>query len=120
MTETSLDISGNSATNSRVHSDLRAQRIRSAWLFLAPTLAVLALVAGWPLLRTVYFSFTNASLTSLGTAEFVGFNNYLSWVTLKSGRTVYRGLLADPPGGARSGIRSGSPFCRSVWKLSSD
>ncbi len=51
MTETSLDISGNSATNSRVHSDLRAQRIRSAWLFLAPTLAVLALVAGWPLLR---------------------------------------------------------------------
>ncbi len=65
-------------------------------VFLAPTLIVLALVAGWPLLRTIYFSFTNASLTSLGTAEFVGFNNYLSWVTLKSGRTVYRGLLADP------------------------
>jgi trehalose/maltose transport system permease protein len=77
-------------------STLHAPRIRSAWLFLAPTLFVLACVAGWPLLRTVYFSFTNASLTSLATAEFVGFKNYLSWTTLKSGRTVYRGLLADP------------------------
>ncbi|MBB4094510.1 carbohydrate ABC transporter permease [Brucella pecoris] len=96
MTETSLDISGSSAGKRRVQSDLRAQRMRSAWVFLAPTLIVLALVAGWPLLRTIYFSFTNASLTSLGAAEFVGFNNYLSWVTLKSGRTVYRGLLVDP------------------------
>jgi len=65
-------------------------------VFLAPPLVVLALVAGWPLLRTIYFSFTNASLTNLAGAEFVGFKNYLSWVTLKSGRTVYRGLLADP------------------------
>lgn len=72
MTETSVD--GPRASNGRrQHSDLHTQRIRSAWLFLAPTLIVLALVAGWPLLRTIYFSFTNASLTSLATAEFVGF-----------------------------------------------
>jgi len=77
-------------------SDLRSERIRSAWIFLAPTLFILAVVAGWPLFRTIYFSFTNASLTSLGDARFVGFDNYLSWVTLKSGRTVYKGLLADP------------------------
>ncbi|XMD06824.1 binding-protein-dependent transport system inner membrane component [Brucella melitensis] len=79
----------------RAHSDLGAQRIRSAWIFLAPTLIVLAIVAGWPLLRTVYFSLTNASLTNLAGAEFVGFKNYFSWVTLKSGRTVYSGLLTD-------------------------
>lgn len=79
-----------------IRSDLNAERIRSAWIFLAPTLMVLALVAGWPLIRTVYFSFTNASLTNLEGAEFVGFKNYLSWITLKSGRTVYNGLLADP------------------------
>jgi len=77
-------------------SDLKADRVRSAWMFLAPTLFILAVVAGWPLFRTIYFSFTNASLTSLGDAKFVGFDNYLSWITLKSGRTVYKGLLADP------------------------
>ncbi|OWV80656.1 sugar ABC transporter permease [Rhizobium sp. R635] len=77
-------------------TELRSERIRSAWVFLAPTLLILAIVAGWPLFRTIYFSFTNASLNDLGNAEFVGFANYLSWVTLKSGKTVYRGLLADP------------------------
>ncbi|ENR65154.1 carbohydrate ABC transporter permease [Brucella abortus] len=93
MTEASLDASR--SLRVRAHSDLGAQRIRSAWIFLAPTLIVLAIVAGWPLLRTVYFSLTNASLTNLAGAEFVGFKNYFSWVTLKSGRTVYSGLLAD-------------------------
>ena len=77
-------------------SDLKADRVRSAWMFLAPTLFILAVVAGWPLFRTIYFSFTNASLTNLGEARFVGFDNYLTWITLKSGRTVYKGLLADP------------------------
>ncbi|MBB3963542.1 carbohydrate ABC transporter permease [Rhizobium metallidurans] len=77
-------------------SDLKADRVRSAWMFLAPTLFILAIVAGWPLFRTIYFSFTNASLTNLGEARFVGFDNYLTWITLKSGRTVYKGLLADP------------------------
>lgn len=95
MAETSFDASTARAVRPRP-SDLKRARIRAAWLFLAPTLLVLALVAGWPLIRTIYFSFTNASLTNLAGAEFIGFKNYLSWVTLKSGRTVYRGLLADP------------------------
>ncbi len=77
-------------------SDLSALRTRSAWIFLAPTLLVLAMVAGWPLIRTIYFSFTNATLNNLEGAEFIGFSNYLSWITLQSGRTVWRGLLVDP------------------------
>ncbi|MBC2772053.1 sugar ABC transporter permease [Rhizobium sp. AQ_MP] len=77
-------------------SDLSAQRTRSAWIFLAPTLLVLAMVAGWPLIRTIYFSFTNATLNNLEDAEFIGFSNYLTWITLQSGRTVWRGLLVDP------------------------
>ncbi len=39
-------------------------------------LVVLALVAGWPLLRTVWFGFTDARLGGAG--SFVGFDNYLA------------------------------------------
>ena len=35
-------------------SQLSRQRVRSAWMFLVPMLVVLAAVAGWPLLRTIY------------------------------------------------------------------
>ncbi len=57
-------------------SRLTRQRVRSAWLFIAPMLFVLALVAGWPLLRTIWFGFTDANLSDLEGAEFVGFLNY--------------------------------------------
>jgi len=77
-------------------SELRRQRLRAAWLFLTPMVVALCIVAGWPLLRTIYFSFTNASLNNLAGAEWIGFDNYLSVRTLSSGRTIYRGLLADP------------------------
>ncbi|MDR1362334.1 MAG: sugar ABC transporter permease [Holosporaceae bacterium] len=50
----------------------------SNWLFLAPCLSVLALCAGWPLLRTVFFSFTNATLDHLSGASFIGVDNFLS------------------------------------------
>ncbi|MBB5537013.1 carbohydrate ABC transporter permease [Rhizobium giardinii] len=97
MTELSLESASTvPAARGAIGSDLRMQRVRSAWIFLAPTLFMLAVVAGWPLTRTIYFSFTNASLTNLSGAEFVGLKNYLSWVTLKSGRTIFSGLLADP------------------------
>jgi trehalose/maltose transport system permease protein len=58
-------------------SRLTRQRVRSAWLFMAPMLIVLALVAGWPLLRTIWFSLTDANLSDLANAEFVGGLNYL-------------------------------------------
>ncbi len=59
-------------------SELTRERTRSAWIFLAPTLIVLALVAGWPLGRTIWFSFTDASLESMsdGSYNMVGLANY--------------------------------------------
>lgn len=58
------------------HSPLPRQRIRSAWLFVTPLLLVLALVAGWPLGRTLWFSLTDANLAELSAAQFVGLDNY--------------------------------------------
>ena len=64
-------------------SALARQRRRAAVLFLAPMLAVLALVAAWPLARTVYFSFTDATLGDIDAYALVGIENY-------------RWLLQDP------------------------
>jgi trehalose/maltose transport system permease protein len=58
-------------------SRLTRSRVRSAWLFMAPMLVVLGLVAGWPLLRTIWFGFTDASLSDLSAAEFIGLINYI-------------------------------------------
>lgn len=77
-------------------SDLSRQRLKSAWLFLTPMLVVLALVAGWPLLQTIWFSFTNASLDNIAGAEFVGFRNYWEYVDYGDGEGEYFGLLFDP------------------------
>ncbi len=51
-------------------------RARTAWIFLAPMLIVLALVAGWPLLRTILLSFTDAGLGDFSAANYIGFGNY--------------------------------------------
>ncbi|WP_173949199.1 carbohydrate ABC transporter permease [Microvirga terrae] len=59
-------------------SSLTRSRIRAAWLFVAPSLVVVALIAGWPLARTIWFSFTDASLNSLSEYEFIGLENYLA------------------------------------------
>lgn len=57
-------------------SFLTRQRVRSAWLFLAPMLVILLGVAGWPLLRTIYLSFTDATLADMDATQFVGLTNY--------------------------------------------
>lgn len=62
-----------------------------AWPFLAPMLVVLALVAGWPLARTMWFSFTDATLGSLDENQFIGLENYLGRY-----EGVWIGVLADP------------------------
>ena len=80
----------------KIESDLMKSRVAAAMWFLLPMLIALAIVAGWPLLRTIYFSLTNTSLSNLYGGDFVGFKNYFSWTTLKSGRTVFSGLLVDP------------------------
>lgn len=59
------------------------RRTRLAWFYLAPLLITLALVAAWPLLRTVAFSLTDVNLSDLTQWNFVGVANY-----------VY--LLSDP------------------------
>lgn len=64
-------------THTRINRDgLQAARRRAAWLFLAPTLLLLAAVAGWPLLRTVLLSFTDAHLASPGEARWIGWENF--------------------------------------------
>ena len=59
-------------------SPMSRSRIRAAWLFLSPMLVVLALVAVWPLARTIWFGFTDAQLSAIGDWRFVGFENYLA------------------------------------------
>lgn len=83
-------------SGSQIKNELLAQRIRAAMIFLVPMIVALAVVAGWPLVRSIYFSFTNASLTNLDGAEWVGLKNYFACTTLKSGRTICSGVLADP------------------------
>ncbi|MFT4015054.1 MAG: sugar ABC transporter permease [Paracoccus sp. (in: a-proteobacteria)] len=75
---------------------LKQRRQRAAFWFLAPMLVALFLVAAWPLLRTIWFSLTDAKLSALYSAKWIGFDNYLSMRTLSSGKVVWRGTLVDP------------------------
>lgn len=58
------------------------ERRRSAYIFLAPSIVILLLVAAWPLIRTIWLSFTDATL-SLEDINWVGFANF-------------KGVLQDP------------------------
>ena len=60
---------------------LANRRALTAWSFLAPMLGALALVAGWPLLRTILLSFTDAGLGDFSAANYIGFGNYHDLVT---------------------------------------
>lgn len=77
-------------------SALGAQRRRSALIFLAPMMAVLATVAAWPLAQTIWLSLTDTSLSDPASGAFVGFINYLEWVDYGDGEGEYFGLLVDP------------------------
>ena len=54
-------------------------------------LLVLAAIAGWPLARTIWFSFTDAALSDFSDYTFVGFANYL-----RHSEGEWDGVLADP------------------------
>lgn len=75
---------------------LQQQRTRAAFWFIAPMLTMLFCVAAWPLFRSIYFSFTDTTLNNLYGGEWVGFENYLEWRVLDSGRIRWGGTLADP------------------------
>lgn len=72
-------------------SALTRKRVRAAWWFLTPMIITLAMVAGWPLLRTFWFSLTNATLDGSGVAEFIGLDNYFIY---EDGE--FYGILFDP------------------------
>jgi trehalose/maltose transport system permease protein len=51
-------------------------RVRTAWMFLVPMLVLMALVAGWPLARSIWFSFTETNINDLSSSKWIGLGNY--------------------------------------------
>ncbi len=51
-------------------------RTRTAWLFLAPALILMLIVAAWPLGRSVWFSLTETNINNMAASRFVGLENY--------------------------------------------
>lgn len=77
--------------NSRRSQGKKDKQWLNNWLFLAPCLLALALCAGWPLLKTIYFSFTDAALDNLKDFEFTGIDNFINlardqdwWIAVKN------------------------------------
>ena len=64
---------------------LEQQRARVAWLFVAPMLVAVALVAAWPLARTIAFSFTDAYLSDLDNWQVIGIANYVPCSRIRCG-----------------------------------
>ncbi len=51
-------------------------RVKTAWLFLAPMVLLMLVVAVWPLARSIWFSFTDININDISAAAFVGWENY--------------------------------------------
>src|SRR5215216_87338 len=62
----------------QIHSKLVKEQTRLAWILLAPSLLVVALVALVPLIQTIAQSFTNARLASARPVSVVGLQNYVN------------------------------------------
>lgn len=60
----------------RRRTKLQRRQTRIAWLLLLPSLAVVALVALYPLGKTIYTSFTNQEFLALEPTQWVGLANY--------------------------------------------
>ncbi|MEF2279586.1 sugar ABC transporter permease [Deinococcus sp. YIM 134068] len=71
---------------------IEAARARQAIWLLLPTLIAIAVVAGYPLYRTFFFSLYEANLTTPGERTFLGLGNF--WFTTEEG--VPLGFLQDP------------------------
>ncbi|MEY3550250.1 MAG: hypothetical protein RL520_918 [Pseudomonadota bacterium] len=70
-------------------------KTRTAWLFLAPMLMVLLLVAVWPLGRTIWFSFTDANINNLDATQFIGLDNYFGEFGLFANPNNTEGFFAS-------------------------
>jgi trehalose/maltose transport system permease protein len=78
----------------RRRTKLQRRQTRLAWLLLLPALAVVALVALYPLGKTIYQSFTDQEFLALEPTKWVGLQNYRDlihdtffrdsiWITIK-------------------------------------
>ena len=90
MAELALSERMSTETETTATPELDRARTRTAWLFLAPTIVVLLLIAVWPLAHTLLYSFTDANLADLSRYRFIGVENYLAF---EDGEWV--GLLTD-------------------------
>ena len=52
-------------------------RVKTAWLFLAPMVLLMLVVAVWPLARSIWFSFTDININDIAAYQFVGLENYI-------------------------------------------
>jgi len=91
MTATDLEEQEVGGADKRGRGALGRLKLRTALLFLLPTAVLLAVVAGWPLLRTIALSFTDSSLYALDEPSWIRFDNYLYFL---DGQAL--GILADP------------------------
>jgi len=82
-------------TQTPIRNELLAARVRSAWIFLTPMIVTLLIVAAWPLARSIWFSFSDASLGHFREANFYGIKNYYKTITMDSGATRHFGVLFD-------------------------
>jgi trehalose/maltose transport system permease protein len=82
-------------TQTPIRNELLAARVRSAWIFLTPMIVTLLIVAAWPLARSIWFSFSDASLGHFREANFYGIKNYYKTITMDSGVTRHFGVLFD-------------------------
>lgn len=60
---------------------LQRRQARLAWFMLTPTLLIVAAIALWPLLQTIYQSFTDAAFNSPTPTKFIGLKNYSDLLT---------------------------------------
>jgi len=54
------------------------KNIKGNWIFLVPCLLCLLISVGWPMIRTLYFSFTDASLDDFSGSSFIGLTNFIT------------------------------------------
>ncbi|MEL7696238.1 MULTISPECIES: carbohydrate ABC transporter permease [Pantoea] len=79
---------------------LRQREQRQAWVLLAPMLLVMLLLTAWPLLRTIWLSFTDAALIGSGEMPgWIGLENYVYALSdpdfrASIGRTLYFTLVS--------------------------
>lgn len=84
-----MAVSAGEAGRPRRRAGIETTRARTAIWLMVPAIVVLLLVAGYPLARTIYLAFTDATLNSPG--KFVGFDNF----AFRAEDGSWLGLLTD-------------------------